>query len=157
MQKITPFLWFKDNAEQAAEFYVSIFKGSRIKEVTRYGKEGATLSGVTEGTAMTVNFQIEGQDFVALNGGPQFKFTPAVSFVVNCDSQEEVDYYWGKLSEDGEEGQCGWLTDRYGVSWQVIPVMLPKILSDQDKEKAGRAMQAMLKMKKISISDLEKA
>ncbi len=153
MPKITPFLWFDDKAEEAANFYVSIFKNSRILGVSRYG-EGAPRPA---GTAMVVTFQLDGQDFMALNGGPEFKFTEAVSLLVNCENQQEVDWYWEKLTLDGEEGQCGWLKDRYGLSWQIVPSALGRLLGDPDPERAGRAMAAMLKMKKIDIAALESA
>lgn len=156
-QKITPFLWFDDKAEEAVKFYTSIFKNSKILHVARYDEAGAKVSGRTAGSAMTVAFEIEGQEFTALNGGPVFKFTEAVSFVVNCDNQEEVDYYWEKLSADPEGGQCGWLKDKYGLSWQIVPSALGELLSDKDAKKSERVMQAMLQMKKIVIKDLQKA
>jgi predicted 3-demethylubiquinone-9 3-methyltransferase (glyoxalase superfamily) len=158
-RKITPFLWFDRQAEEAAGFYTSIFRDSRILAVTRYGKEGAQASGMPEGSVMTVAFQLEGQDFVALNGGPLFTFSEAVSFVVSCDSQEEVDYYWDKLSEGGDPQaqQCGWLKDRYGLSWQIVPRILDELLGDPDPIKARRAMKAMLQMKKIDIDSLKRA
>jgi len=157
MSKITPFLWFDNKAEEAANFYVSLFKNSRIVGMARYGEEGAEASGRPKGTVMTVPFQLDGQAFVALNGGPQFKFTEAISFVVNCETQEEVDEFWEKLSEGGEEGQCGWLKDKYGLSWQVVPSALGKMLQDKDPEKSQRVMKAMLQMKKIDIKRLEQA
>jgi predicted 3-demethylubiquinone-9 3-methyltransferase (glyoxalase superfamily) len=157
LQKITPFLWFDDQAEQAVKFYTSIFKGSKIGSVTRYDDEGAKVSGRPKGSVMTVAFQLEGQEFVALNGGPLFKFTEAVSFVVNCETQKEVDHFWDNLSAGGEEVQCGWLKDRYGLSWQVVPTVLTEMLQDQDGEKARRVMAAMLKMKKIDIDALKRA
>jgi predicted 3-demethylubiquinone-9 3-methyltransferase (glyoxalase superfamily) len=153
MQKITPFLWFDQQAEEAMNFYVSIFTDSKILSVNRYG-EGAPLPS---GTVMTASFQIEGQEFVALNGGPVFQFTPAISFVVSCKNQEEVDKYWNKLSEGGQEGHCAWLTDKFGVSWQIVPTALGQLLSDPDPAKAGRVMQAMLQMKKIDIAGLQRA
>ena len=154
MQKITPFLWFDNNAEEAMKFYTSIFKNSKIGKVTRYS-EGAP---VPAGTFMTGTFRIEGQEFVALNGGPIFKFTEAISFVVNCETQKEVDTYWKKLSADGgQEVQCGWLKDKFGLSWQIIPKILFKLLADKDRKKAGRVMDAMLKMKKIDIAGLKRA
>ena len=153
MQKITPYLWFDDQAEEAANFYTSIFKHSKIEEVTRYGKAGPR----PEGMAMTVSFELQGQEFVALNGGPEFKFNEAISFLVSCDSQEEVDYFWNNLSEGGEEGPCGWLKDKYGVSWQIIPTALPELLSDPDPEKSQRVMAAMLQMSKIDIEGLRQA
>jgi predicted 3-demethylubiquinone-9 3-methyltransferase (glyoxalase superfamily) len=153
MQKITPFLWFDHQAEEAANLYVSIFKNSRIDSIARYGAEGPG----PEGSVMTVAFQLEGQDFVALNGGPVFQFTPAISFYVACESQQEVDELWEKLSAGGEEDQCGWLRDRYGVSWQIVPTVLVELLQDPDPEKASRVMNAMLQMRKIVISDLRLA
>ena len=153
MQKITPFLWFDHQAEEAANFYVSVFKNSKILSVSRYG-EGAPRPA---GTAMIINFQIDGQDFMALNGGPEFKFTEAVSFFVNCETQEEVDNYWEKLSAGGEKGQCGWLKDRYGLSWQIVPTALGELMSDPDPEKSRRVMEAMLKMSKIDINALKRA
>jgi predicted 3-demethylubiquinone-9 3-methyltransferase (glyoxalase superfamily) len=159
MQKITPFLWFDHQAEEAVNFYTSIFENSKIVSITRYGKEGAQASGRPEGTVMTAAFQLAGQEFVALNGGPQFKFTEAISFVVHCESQDEVDYYWEKLSEGGDEKaqQCGWLKDRYGMSWQIIPSVLAELLGDPDPQKSKRVMEAMLQMKKIEIAGLKKA
>lgn len=157
MQKITPFLWFDNQAEEAVNFYASIFKNSKIGGVTRYDEAGAKASGRPKGTAMTVEFQLEGQEFVALNGGPQFKFTEAISFVVNCTTQEEVDYFWEKLSEGGQEVQCGWLKDKYGLSWQVVPTILAELLQDKDLVKAQRVMQAMLQMKKLDIGKLKQA
>ncbi len=159
MQKITPFLWFDNQAEEAVNFYTSIFHNSKIVSITRYGKEGAEASGRPEGTVMTMDFQLAGQEFVALNGGPQFKFTEAISFVVSCESQEEVDYYWEKLSEGGDEKaqQCGWLKDRYGMSWQIIPSILAELLNDPDPQKSKRVMEALLQMKKIEIAGLKKA
>jgi len=153
MQKITPFLWFNDQAEEAMNFYTSIFKNSKIGSVSRYGDAGPKQKG----KEMTASFQLDGQEFIALNGGPQFKFTEAISFLVNCETQEEVDYYWEKLlAGGGEESQCGWLKDKFGLSWQVIPVALSKFLADKNPVKAQRVMQAMLQMKKI-IADLKKA
>ncbi len=157
MQKITPFLWFDNQAEEAANFYISIFANSRIVDVARYGEEGAKASGRPEGTVMTVAFQLDGQQFVALNGGPVFTFSPAISFVVNCETQEEVDRLWEKLSEGGEQQQCGWLTDKYGVSWQIVPTVLAELLMDPDAVKARRVMQAMLQMHKIDINGLRQA
>jgi len=153
MQKITPFLWFDGKAEEAANFYVSIFKNSKIGTVNRYGEHGPGLKG----TVMIATFQIDGQDFIALNGGPQFKFSAAISFVVNCETQEEVDNFWEKLSAGGEKRQCGWLQDKFGISWQIVPTALPKLMSDPNREKAGRVMQAMMQMTKIDIKLLEKA
>lgn len=159
MQKISPFLWFDKQAEEAANFYISIFKNSRIGTITRYGKEGYEIHGRTAGSVMCVEFEIEGQKFVALNGGPVFKFSEAISFVVNCETQEEVDYYWQRLSKGGDEKaqQCGWLKDKYGVSWQVVPNELPKLVGDPASEKSQRAMKAMLQMKKIDIGSLIRA
>jgi predicted 3-demethylubiquinone-9 3-methyltransferase (glyoxalase superfamily) len=157
MQKITPFLWFDNQAEEAAEFYTSLFPNSKILSVARYDKAGAEASGRPEGSAMTVAFQLDGQDFTALNGGPVFKFTEAVSFAVSCDTQEEVDKYWEALSAHPEAEQCGWLKDKYGLSWQIIPKQLGELLGDKDPERAGRAMQAMLSMKKIDIQKMKDA
>jgi predicted 3-demethylubiquinone-9 3-methyltransferase (glyoxalase superfamily) len=157
MQKITPFLWYDDKAEEAANFYVSVFKNSKVGSITRYEKEGAKASGRPEGTAMTVNFQLEGQEFVALNAGPHFKFTEAISFVVNCETQEEVDYFWEKLSAGGAESQCGWLKDKYGLSWQVVPTILVELFQDKDASKSQRVMKAMLQMKKLDIATLKQA
>jgi predicted 3-demethylubiquinone-9 3-methyltransferase (glyoxalase superfamily) len=157
MQKITPFLWFDNKAEEAVNFYVSIFRNSKIGSIARYGDEGAEVSGRPEGSVMTVTFQLEGQEFVALNGGPQFTFTPAISFFVSCETQEEVDELWEKLSEGGETEQCGWLKDKYGVSWQIIPTVLGEMLQDKNAEKSKRVMQAMLQMDKIDIAGLKKA
>jgi predicted 3-demethylubiquinone-9 3-methyltransferase (glyoxalase superfamily) len=159
MQKITPFLWFDNKAEEAAHFYVSIFKDSKVGTVSRYDEAGAKASGMPTGTAMTVPFQLEGQAFTALNAGPHFKFTEAISFVVQCESQEEVDHYWTRLSEGGNEKaqQCGWLKDKYGLSWQIVPTILIKLLQDKDSEKSKRVMQAMLQMKKIDIAKLKQA
>jgi predicted 3-demethylubiquinone-9 3-methyltransferase (glyoxalase superfamily) len=158
-QRITPFLWFDSQAEEAVGFYTSVFKNSKIVSVSRYGEEGAEASGRPKGTVMTIAFQLDGQEFVALNGGPIFAFTEAISFVVNCESQEEIDYYWETLSKGGEEKaqQCGWLKDRYGLSWQVIPRMLVDLLNDVDPDKSSRVMKAMLEMKKIDIDTLKQA
>ena len=150
MQKITPFLWFDHQAEEAAKFYVSVFKASKMGAVSRYG-EGMPLP---KGTVMTAAFEIEGQPFIALNGGPDFKFTPAVSFVINCDTQKEIDHYWDKLtSGGGEEVQCGWVRDKYGLSWQIVPVQLPELV----KKSSDKVMHALLKMKKLDIAALERA
>jgi len=157
MQKITPFLWFDDNAEEAVKFYSSIFKNSKIGKIARYDKAGEKAAGRPAGSVMTVEFQLEGQEFVALNGGPHFKFTEAISFVVNCETQEEVDYYWEKLSQGGKEVQCGWLKDKYGLSWQIVPTVLGELLSDKDAAKAQRVMDAMLKMVKLDIKKLKQA
>jgi predicted 3-demethylubiquinone-9 3-methyltransferase (glyoxalase superfamily) len=153
MPKITPFLWFDTQAEEAAKFYVSVFRNSKIVSVARYGDAGPGRKG----SVMTVTFELDGQPFIALNGGPQFKFTEAVSFSVDCKSQQEVDEFWAKLSAGGEEGPCGWLKDKYGLSWQINPTVLGEMLSDADRAKANRVMEAMLKMKKIVIEDLKKA
>ena len=157
MQKITPFLWFNDNAEEAVKFYTSVFKNSNIGKIARYDEAGEKASERPAGSVMTVEFQIEGQEFVALNGGPMFKFTEAISFVVNCETQEEVDYYWEKLSTGGKEVQCGWLKDKYGLSWQIVPTVLGELLSDKDAAKSQRVMQAMLKMVKLDIKKLKQA
>jgi predicted 3-demethylubiquinone-9 3-methyltransferase (glyoxalase superfamily) len=157
MQKITPFLWFNDNAEEAVKFYTSVFKNSKIGKIARYDQAGEKASGRPAGSVMTVEFQLEGQEFVALNGGPMFKFTEAISFVVNCETQEEVDYYWEKLSAGGKEVQCGWLKDKFGLSWQIVPTVLGELLSDKDAAKAQRAMEAMLKMVKLDIKKLKQA
>ena len=152
MQKITPCLWFDTEGEEAATFYTSVFPNSRIVDVARYGSAGPRPAG----TVMTVSFELDGQKFVALNGGPQFTFDEAISFQVSCEGQEEVDAFWSKLSEGGEEGPCGWLKDRFGLSWQIVPTVLPKLLGDPDREKSQRVMAAMLKMKKIEIDELER-
>jgi predicted 3-demethylubiquinone-9 3-methyltransferase (glyoxalase superfamily) len=157
IQRITPFLWFDSDAEEAAKFYVSIFKNSRIGSTARYDDEGAKAAGRPKGSVMTVAFVLEGQEFTALNGGPLFKFTEAISFVVNCETQDEVDHFWEKLSAGGQQVQCGWLKDRFGVSWQVVPTVLIEMLHDKDPEKSRRVMSAMLKMKKIDIAGLRNA
>jgi predicted 3-demethylubiquinone-9 3-methyltransferase (glyoxalase superfamily) len=157
MQKITPFLWFDDQAEDAVNFYISIFKNSKILNVARYGEEGAKVSGRLQGTVMTVTFQLDGQEFIALNGGPHFTFSPAISFFVSCETQEEVDELWDKLSEGGEIEQCGWLKDKYGVSWQIVPTVLGELLNDPDPVKSKRVMKAMLQMNKIDIAKLKQA
>jgi predicted 3-demethylubiquinone-9 3-methyltransferase (glyoxalase superfamily) len=158
VQRITPFLWFDNQAEEAASFYTSVFPDSRIVNLTRYSKEAAEAAGRPEGSAMTVVFELSSQEFIALNGGPVFRFTEAISFVVNCASQDEVDHYWEKLSAGGDEGaqQCGWLKDRYGVSWQVVPAVLGELLSGPDPERSHRVMKALLQMKKIDIKGLER-
>jgi predicted 3-demethylubiquinone-9 3-methyltransferase (glyoxalase superfamily) len=156
-QKITPFLWFDDKAEEAARFYTSIFKNSKIGNITRYDEEAAGPTGRPAGSVMTVDFQLAGKEFVALNGGPMFKFTEAISFVVNCENQEEVDYFWSKLSAGGEESRCGWLKDKFGLSWQVVPTVLIEMLTDKDTAKAKRVMHAMLQMDKIDVAVLKKA
>jgi predicted 3-demethylubiquinone-9 3-methyltransferase (glyoxalase superfamily) len=153
MPKVTPWLWFDTEGEEAAEFYTSVFPNSRIVEVTRYGSAGPR----TEGTVMTVTFDLDGQRIGALNGGSNFKFNEAVSFMVECADQEEVDHYWNALSEGGEEGPCGWLKDRYGLSWQIVPRALQELLVDPDREKAQRVMGAMLQMGKIDVAELERA
>jgi predicted 3-demethylubiquinone-9 3-methyltransferase (glyoxalase superfamily) len=153
MQKITPFLWFDDKAEEAVRFYTSVFKNSKISGMTRYGDAGPG----PKGTVLTAAFQLDGQEFVALNGGPMYKFSPAISFVVNCETQEEVDHYWDKLSAGGEKVQCGWLKDKYGVSWQIVPTILTKLLQDKDAEKTKRVMQAMMQMVKLDINGLKRA
>jgi predicted 3-demethylubiquinone-9 3-methyltransferase (glyoxalase superfamily) len=160
MQKITPFLWFEGEAENAAKFYTSIFKNSKIGRILRYSREVAEVSesGQAIGSVLTIEFEIDGQEFVALNGGPQFQFNESVSFVVNCETQKEVDYYWEKLTADGgQESACGWLKDKFGVSWQITPTILIDMLHDKDAEKAGRVMHAMLQMKKIDIAKLKAA
>lgn len=165
MQKIVPNLWFDSQAEEASNFYVSLFnnnpafkKESKVGEISRYDEASAKVAQRPLGSVMVVEFQLEGQDFIAINGGPIFEFTEAVSFLVNCETQEEVDYFWEKLTSDGgQEGVCGWLKDKYGLSWQISPVILDKMLKDEDKEKARRVTEAMLKMKKIEIEGLKKA
>ena len=156
-QTITPCLWFDNQAEEAAKFYVSIFKNSKIGSGARYGEEGAKISGRPKGTVMTVTFKLDGQEFMALNGGPIFKFTEAISFMVNCKTQEEVDRLWGKLSEGGEEGPCGWLKDKFGLSWQIVPTVLGEMLQDKDPKKSERVMKALLQMKKLDIKTLKQA
>jgi predicted 3-demethylubiquinone-9 3-methyltransferase (glyoxalase superfamily) len=153
MQKITPFLWFDGKAEEAMNFYISVFKNSKVVSVHRHGEGGPG----PKGTVMSATFQLDGQDFFALNGGPQFTFSPAISFFVNCETQAEVDDLWEKLSEGGEKQRCGWLKDRYGLSWQIIPSVLGKLLHDKDAEKAKRVMNAMLQMDKIDITRLQQA
>jgi predicted 3-demethylubiquinone-9 3-methyltransferase (glyoxalase superfamily) len=159
IQKITPCLWFDDQAEQAAKFYTEVFKNSRIKKISRYGKEGYEIHHRPEGSVMTVEFELDGQTFTALNGGPVFKLNEAISFQVDCATQEEVDYYWEKLSEGGDEKaqQCGWLKDKYGLSWQIVPRVLVEMLNDPDAKKSQRVMGALLKMKKIEIETLKRA
>ncbi|MDQ3292152.1 MAG: VOC family protein [Bacteroidota bacterium] len=151
--KITPFLWFDNQAEEAMNFYTSIFKDSKVGKIVRAGDAAPG----PKGSVMTVSFTLAGQEFAAINGGPHFKFTEAVSFVVSCETQEEIDEMWAKLSEGGEEGRCGWLKDKFGLSWQIVPPILPELLHDKDPEKANRVMQAMMKMKKISIPELKAA
>ena len=158
MQKITPFLWFDSNAEEAVNFYVSIFKNSKVGKVTRYNEASSKAAGRPEGSVMTMEFQLEGQNFTAINGGPHFKFTEAISFVVDCETQQEVDYFWNKLTADGgQESQCAWLKDKYGLSWQIVPRVLIEMIGDKDPQKAQRVMEAMLQMKKIDIATLQRA
>jgi predicted 3-demethylubiquinone-9 3-methyltransferase (glyoxalase superfamily) len=159
MQKISPCLWFDDNAEDAVKFYVSIFKNSKAGNVTRYGKEGYEIHKKKEGSVMTIDFEIEGQKFLALNGGPMFKFNEAISFQIYCDTQEEINYYWEKLTEGGDKNAqvCGWLKDKFGVSWQVVPIAMIKMLQDKDSKKTERVMKAMLQMHKLDIDALTKA
>jgi len=156
-KKITPCLWFDTQAEEAAKFYASVFKNSKIGKISRYGKEGFEVHGKKAGTVMTVEFEIEGQKFLALNGGPHFKFNEAVSFQVPCETQEEIDYFWSTLAKDGEEGRCGWLKDKFGLSWQVFPRALPEMLMDGNSETAQRVMRSMLQMRKIDIGALKRA
>lgn len=159
VQRITPCLWFDDQGEEAAQFYCTIFPNSRVGKVSRYGKEGREIHGKPEGSAMSVEFELDGQPFTAINGGPVFKFTEAISFQVHCETQEEVDHYWERLLEgdDAQPQQCGWLKDRYGVSWQVIPRTLIELVSDATSEKSQRAMRAMLQMQKIDVAALRRA
>jgi predicted 3-demethylubiquinone-9 3-methyltransferase (glyoxalase superfamily) len=157
LQKITPFLWFDSQAEEAANFYVSIFRNARVREASRYDEAASKASGRPRGSVMTVAFELDGQEFIALNGGPMFKFTEAISLVVNCETQAEVDHYWDKLTDGGQEVQCGWLKDRFGVSWQVVPTVLTELLQDKDPEKAKRVMAAMLQMKRLSVDGLKRA
>ena len=167
MQKIIPNLWFADQAEEAANFYVSIFSAkerpgsghgkSKILDIARYGDAGAEVSGMPKGSVMTATFELDGQEFIGINGGPVFTFTPAVSFLISCETQAEIDYFWEKLTEGGETVQCGWLKDKYGLSWQVAPPILDEMIKDQDHEKSERVMAAMIKMIKIDIEELKKA
>jgi predicted 3-demethylubiquinone-9 3-methyltransferase (glyoxalase superfamily) len=157
MLKITPFLWYDNQAEEAAKFYVSIFKNSKVTSVSRYGDEAAKVSGRPAGSVMTVAFTLDGQDFTALNGGPLFKFTEAISFVAHCKTQEEVDHLWEKLSQGGQKSQCGWLKDKYGVSWQVVPDVLMELMQDKNPAKSEKVMEAMLQMNKIEIKALKQA
>ena len=157
MKNITPCLWFDDKAEEAAKFYVSIIKNSKMGSIARYGEEGAKASGRPAGTVMTVEFKLNGQKFLALNGGPQFTFSPAISFVLNCETQKEIDTLWDKLSEGGEKEVCGWLKDKYGVSWQIVPAVLGKMLQNKDVRKAERVMKALLQMTKLDIKTLQRA
>ena len=153
MKKITPFLWFDNQAEEATHFYTSVFRNSKVGEITRYTEAGPGPAG----SVLTASFELEGLGFTALNGGPMFKFTEAISFQVSCESQEEVDYYWDRLAEGGQHSQCGWLKDKFGLSWQIVPTALPRLLSDPDRPKANRVMQAMMHMRKIDIAKLEQA
>jgi predicted 3-demethylubiquinone-9 3-methyltransferase (glyoxalase superfamily) len=158
MKEITPFLWFDNNAEEAANFYVSIFKNSKVLKVTHYGGAAAQAARRPESSVMTVEFELNGQKFVGLNGGPIFKFTEAVSFAVNCDTQEEIDYFWEKLSGDGgKEVECGWLKDKYGLSWQIVPTILDELVQASDPEKTNRVMGALMQMKKLNIAKLKEA
>lgn len=157
MQKMTPCLWFDSQAEEAANFYVSIFHNSRIRNVARYGDDGARMSGKPKASVMTVTFELDGQGFMALNGGPMFQFSPAISFMVHCQTQQEVDRLWEKLSAGGEEQPCGWLKDKFGVSWQIVPTVLGELLQAEDPKKSQRVMQAMLQMKKLDIQGLRQA
>lgn len=153
MQKITPFLWFDNNAEEAIALYTSLFKNARIKDIVRYGPMGPG----PEGSVMTASFEIEGQEFAVINGGPMYKFTEAVSFVIHCDTQEEVDHFWSKLSEGGQEQMCGWLKDRFGLSWQIVPRVMLQMFKDKDARRSQRVMGAMMKMRKIDIPTLQAA
>jgi predicted 3-demethylubiquinone-9 3-methyltransferase (glyoxalase superfamily) len=157
--RITPFLWFDDQAEEAARFYTAIFPDSKITAVSRYGEAGQEIHGRPPGSVMVVAFELDGQPFTALNGGPAFKFNEAISLVVNCEAQQEVDHYWDKLTAGGDPmaQQCGWLKDRYGVSWQIVPTVIPKYLSDPDPKRSNRVMQALLQMKKLDIAQLQRA
>jgi predicted 3-demethylubiquinone-9 3-methyltransferase (glyoxalase superfamily) len=157
MQKLTPCLWFDDKAEEAAKFYVSIFKNSKVGHIARYGEAGAKVSGRPKGSVMTATFEIDGQEFMALNGGPLFKFSEAISFIVNCKTQKEIDELWEKLADGGEKGVCGWLKDKYGLSWQIVPTVLGEMMQDKDSKKTNRVMQAVLQMKKLDIKQLEQA
>ena len=158
MQKITPFLWFNDNAEEAMNFYMAVFKDSKTGKVVRYDEAGAKATGRPVGSVMTATFMLNGQDFIALNGGPHFRFTEAVSFVINCTTQEEIDYYWEKLAGDGgEPGRCGWLKDKFGLSWQVVPEVLGDLFANSEPGKAQRIMAAMLQMDKMNIKQLQEA
>jgi predicted 3-demethylubiquinone-9 3-methyltransferase (glyoxalase superfamily) len=159
VQPITPCLWFDTQAEEAARYYTGIFKNSRIGRISRYGEAGREVHGRPEGTVMTVEFELNGQPFTALNGGPLFKFNEAISFQIMCRTQEEVDHYWNKLSEGGDKNaqHCGWLKDKSGLSWQVVPTVLAEMMTDPDKEKSGRTMEALLQMKKLDIAELKRA
>ena len=155
--QITPCLWFDTQAEEAAKFYVSVFKNSKLGKISRYGKVGQDIHGKKEGSVMTVEFELGGRPFVALNGGSQFKFSEAVSFQIFCDTQAEIDHFWNALSQGGEEGPCGWLKDKYGLSWQVVPTAMPKMMTDPDTRKSERVMNAFLKMKKFDLEKLTRA
>jgi predicted 3-demethylubiquinone-9 3-methyltransferase (glyoxalase superfamily) len=159
VKPITPCLWFDNQAEEAARYYTGIFKNSKIGAISRYGEAGKEVHGQQAGTVMTIEFELNGQPFTALNGGPIFKFNEAISFQIMCQTQEEIDHYWNKLSEGGDKNaqQCGWLKDKYGLSWQVVPTVLAEMMSNPDKEKAGRAMEALLQMKKLDIAELKRA
>ena len=157
MQKVTPCLWFNNQAEEAAKFYASIFKNSKIGDMTRYGAAGAEVSGRPKGSVMTVTFEIEGQEFVALNGGPHFTFSEAISFMVKCETQKEIDEMWNKLSQGGQKGQCGWLKDKYGLSWQIVSPVWDEMLRDKDVKKSERVMKAILQMTKPDIKTLKQA
>jgi predicted 3-demethylubiquinone-9 3-methyltransferase (glyoxalase superfamily) len=159
LQKISPFLWFDNQAEEAARYYTGIFRNSSITAITHYGEAGKEIHGRAPGSVMTAAFELEGQSFTAINGGPVFTFSPAISFVINCETQEEIDYYWDKLSAGADPGaqQCGWLADRYGLSWQVVPQLMVDLMTDEDRARADRVMSAMLKMKKIDIETLKRA
>ena len=157
MDKITPFLWYDNQAEEAANFYVSVFKNSKLGRITHWSEEAAEKAGQQPGSVLTVEFTLDGVEFAALNGGPMFEFNESVSFMVNCETQDEVDYYWEKLSEGGEKSRCGWLKDKFGLSWQVTPIILPQLLADPDKAKASRVMNAMMEMEKIDIAALQRA
>jgi predicted 3-demethylubiquinone-9 3-methyltransferase (glyoxalase superfamily) len=157
MQKITPFLWFNDTAEEAAKFYTSVFKRSKLGKIARYGKAGEKVAGRPAGSVMTVEFEIEGQQFIALNGGPIFRFNESISFVVNCRTQAEVDYFWKKLTAGGKPVQCGWLKDKFGISWQIVPTVLNELMSTKDEAKSERVMAAMLNMVKLDIKKLKAA
>ena len=157
MQKITSCLWFDDNAEEAVKFYASLFRNSKTLQVSHYGETGSIVAGRPKGSVMTITFQLDGQEFMALNGGPHFKFTPAISLMVNCETQAEIDQYWDKLSEAGGTLQCGWLTDKFGVSWQIVPATLAQMMQDDQPEKAEKVMKAILEMEKLDLPTLERA
>ncbi|HEY9676426.1 MAG TPA: VOC family protein [Drouetiella sp.] len=157
MQKVTPFLWFDEQAEEAVNFYTSIFKNSKIKQVSRYDRDSAKASGRAEGSVMVITFELDGQDYMALNGGPVFKFNPAISFMINCDTQEEIDRMWDELSDGGSIQGCGWVTDKFGISWQVVPKVFGTMMKDPDAAKTRRVMASLLQMQKLDIEALEKA